>query len=413
MQPTRRVVITGVGLRTALGDTPNDLFDALLEKQTAVRPRPQWATFEDFHTLVAAPVDGFDPQQIPRKYRRSMGRVAQFAVAASVDAVRAAGLEGETSENQRIGVVIGSTLGSSAAEEAFWRHIHDNHSARGLKATHFFQVMPHTCATNVAMTLRIRGEALATNAACASATQALGVALDRIRHGRADVVLAGGADELHESAAMTFDLMGGASRGFNDRPDQTPRPFDRDRDGVVVGEGAGILVLEERQHALARDAPILAEVLGYGGTSDAMNMASPAAEGMEAVVRLALEDAGCAPEAIDYVNAHATGTTVGDAAEAEALFRVFGGGVPVSSAKGNLGHTMGACGGIEAIACIEAMLRSAIPPTRNLVLPDVAGIALPTEPLAKSLARVLSTNFAFGGINTAVVLAHPDLARES
>ncbi|MBW1879775.1 MAG: beta-ketoacyl-[acyl-carrier-protein] synthase family protein, partial [Deltaproteobacteria bacterium] len=225
-QTTRRVVVTGFGLRTALGDTPAGLFEALLEKRTAVRAQPAWATFDDFFALVAAPVEGFDAREIPRKFRRSMGRVAQLAVAASVDAVREAHLDGVIAQSDRFGVAIGSTLGSSAAEAAFWRHINEKNTARGLKATHFFQVMPHTCASNVAMYLQIRGEALATNAACASATRAIGTGLDRIRFGSADVVLAGGADELHESAAMTFDLIGGASRGFNDRPEQTPRPFD-------------------------------------------------------------------------------------------------------------------------------------------------------------------------------------------
>jgi 3-oxoacyl-[acyl-carrier-protein] synthase II len=203
---------------------------------------------------------------------------------------------------------------------------------------------------------------------------------------------------------MTFDSMQGASRGFNDRPSDAPRPFDSGRDGIVVGEGGGILVLEREDMALERGAEPLARVLGYAGTSDAVNMASPAPDGMEKAIRLALEDAGVRPDEVDYVNAHATGTPVGDAAEAEALHRVFGDRTPVSSAKGHLGHLLGACGAIEAAICIEAMRRGVVPPTRNLESPDVAPLWLPTEPVERPVRCVLNTNFAFGGVNTALVL---------
>ncbi|MCB9759978.1 MAG: beta-ketoacyl-[acyl-carrier-protein] synthase family protein [Alphaproteobacteria bacterium] len=400
----RSVVVTGMGLRSPLGDSPEQLFDALMEDRSGVRAFPEWGEVDELLCLVGAPVPQFDVRELPRKYRRSMGRVAMFAVTSAVDAVRMAGLSQELLSSGRVGVVTGSTVGSNKADEDFWRSYVVDNTARGLKSTLFFQVMAHTCATNIAMYLGVTGEALSTNAACASSTQALGTALDRIRSGRADVILAGGADELHVAATMTFDAMGGGSRGFNDRPHETPRPFDAARDGIVVGEGGGILVLEERGHAEARGATILAEVLGYGGTSDAMNMASPAPEGMKAAVMLALADAGLSPEDIDYVNAHATGTPVGDAAEADALHQVFGEDTPVSSIKGHLGHMLGACGAVEAITCIEAMRRGVVPHTRNLTEPDVVPLLLPAAPLARPLRRVISTNFAFGGVNTALVL---------
>ena len=215
-------------------------------------------------------------------------------------------------------------------------------------------------------------------------------------------------NELHVAATMTFDGMMGASRGFNDSPTETPRPFDGARDGIVVSEGGAILVLEEREHALARGATVLAEVLGYGGSSDAVNMAAPAPGGMATAIRLSLADAGVEPDDIDYVCAHATGTPIGDAAEAEALYRVFSDRTPVSSLKGHLGHMLGACGGVEAIASILAMQRGMVPQTRNLSDPDVAPIQLPTEPLERSVRRVLSTNFAFGGVNTALVLGRSE-----
>jgi len=400
----KRVVITGMGLRTPLGSSADAVFDRLLAGESAIRAFPEWSDIDELQSRVAATVTDFDPKELPRKHRRTMGRVAMYAVAAASDAVAQAGLTEELLKGGRAGVVAGSTTGSNAADEAFWRHFINVRSCRGIKGTLFFQVMAHTVATNLAMFFGITGETVSTNAACASSTQAMGHALDRIRSGRADVVLAGGADELHVAATMTFDGMMGASRGFNDSPSETPRPFDSRRDGIVVSEGGAVLVLEEREHALARGATVLAEVLGYAGTSDAVNMAAPAPEGMGVAIRLALKDAGVAPEDIDYVCAHATGTPIGDAAEAEALHGVFGEAVPVSSLKGHLGHMLGACGAVEAIASITAMQRGVVPPTRNLETPDVAPIQLPTEPLERPVRRVLSTNFAFGGVNTALVL---------
>ncbi len=404
----RRVVITGMGLRSPLGSTPEQLFEGLIQGRTGVRSLPDWARVEELQCLVGAPVSDFDDKQLPRKYRRTMGRVAMYAVASARDAVAQAGLSADELREGNVGVVAGSTTGSNHADEAFWRHFIETSSVRGIKSTLFFQVMSHTVATNLAMFFGVTGEATSTNAACASSTQAIGLGLDRIRAGRADVIIAGGADELHVAASMTFDAMGGASRGFNDSPSLTPRPFDRGRDGIVVAEGAGILVLEEREHARARGATILAEVLGYGGTSDAVNMASPAPEGMKAAIRLSLRDAGIPSEEIGWACAHATGTPIGDAAEAEALYGIFGDRVPVSSLKGHLGHMLGGCGVVEAIAGVLAMQKGVLPPTRNLVDPDVAPLLLPTQPLARPTSRILSTNFAFGGVNTALVLGAPE-----
>ena len=403
----RRVVITGMGVRSALGHHPEALFEAVLAGRSAVRAMPEWADIEDLGSLVAAPVPDFDGREIPRKHRRSMGRVATLAVAASFDATLQAGLDEALLRGGRVGVSFGSTTGSTEAEEEFWRHFIAHRRSSGLKATQFFKVMAHTAATHVALALGIAGEAVATNAACASGTQALGHALDRIRAGRLDVIVAGGAEELHPVTCMTFDGMGGASRAFNQSPTRTPRPFDRDRDGIVVGEGSGALVVEDLDHARARGATPLAEILGFGATSDAVNMASPSPEGMIASIRLALADAGIEPRQIDYVNAHATGTPVGDEAEAVALAEVLGDGVPVSSTKGHLGHTLGACGAVEAILCIRAMAAGVVPPTLNLEHPGVIGIWLPTNPVARPLRICLSTNFAFGGVNTALVLGLP------
>jgi len=401
---SRRVVITGAGLRSALGSSPATLFDALLADRSAVRRVAAWDDIPDLECHIGGPLLDYNARELPRKNRRTMGRVAMLAVSSARDAAASAGLDASLLASPRVGVVMGSTTGSPASEEDFWGHYVGSHSARGLKATTFFQIMSHTAATNVAMTLGVTGPTWATNAACASSSQALGLAFDLIRWGRVDVALAGGAEELHAATVITFDAMGGASRGHDDAPTVTPRPFDAGRDGIVCAEGGAVLVLEERDHALARGATIHAEVLGFGATSDAVNMAAPAPEGMVAAVEAALDDAKLDRRDVHYVNAHATGTPLGDAAEAEALHRVFGGSVPVSSIKGHTGHTLGACGATEAVVTVEAMRRGVVPHTRNLVRPDVAPLLLPRQPLERPLDVAMSTSFAFGGVNCALIL---------
>jgi len=403
----QRVVITGLGLRTPLGHSIDDLFDALLDGRSAVQAFPEWRDVAEMASYIGAPIADFNGREIPRKMRRTMGRLAQFAGASATDAVAQAGLDEHTLGSGRVGVAVGSTLGSSGALEEFWRaYLMDGHT-RGLKGGLFFQVMSHSAATNVALLLGVTGEALACNAACASATQAIVLATERIRAGRADAMIAGGADELHPAATLTFDGVGGASTGFNDAPERSPRPFDGARDGVVVAEGSGIVVLESLAHARARGATVLAEVLGGATSCDARHMASPSPDGMAACMTLGLQDAGLTPDQIDYVNAHATGTRVGDASEAEALHRLFGDRVPVSSIKGHLGHMQGACGAVEVAVCLEAMKRGVIPHTIHLTDPDVPALDLPTEPREQRVDRVLTSNFAFGGVNTCLVLGSP------
>lgn len=408
----RRVVITGMGIRTPLGGDPSALLTAMVEGRTGIVPQPQWAEVAELFARLGAPVSGFDEQVIPRKYRRTMGLVAQYAVASALDAVKMAGLTPDQVGNDRTAVVAGSTVGSAAAEQVFWEHLLIHHTARGVRSTLFFHGMSHTCAANVALMLGIRGEVLSTNSACASSAQAIGVAADRIRAGRADMALAGGAEELHVASAVVFQTLAAVSTELD--PERAPRPFDRTRDGIVVGEGGGMVLLEERERALARGAPILGEVVGFGTTCDAENMANPDPQGMIAAIRACMRDATTYngwQGAIDYVNAHATGTAAGDAAEAQAILDTVGDGVPVSSSKGHLGHLLGGCGVVEAIICLEAMRAGVAPPTRNLVDPDVAPVRLLTEALRAPLRTCLSTSFAFGGVNAVLLLGDEATAR--
>lgn len=404
----RRVVITGVGLHTPLGDDLDTFFDGLLSDRTGSVYMPTWAELDELATLIGAPVPGFDGQSIPRKVRRTMGRVGMLSASAAELALNDAGLTGDDLSELRSGVIVGSTGGSSATEYDFFQHLVEQRSARGLKSTLFFQAMSHTCAANVALHLGIRGELFATNSACASSNQAIGLAAQRIRDGYLDAAVVGGAEELTITGAVIFASLGAATTTYNDRPDATARPFDAARDGIVVGEGAGIFVLEEREQALARGARIYAEVLGAATVCDAHHMAAPHADGMRTTIERCLRDARLEPSAVEYVNAHATGTRSGDASEADAIHATLGDAVPVSSIKGHTGHTLGACGAIETAACIGALQRGVLPGTRNCPNPDVAPVNILQGPLERRVRCVMNTNFAFGGVNAALLLGAGD-----
>jgi 3-oxoacyl-[acyl-carrier-protein] synthase II len=280
-------------------------------------------------------------------------------------------------------------------------------SFEGVQSSAYFKFMSHTTAANLAIAFGVRGRVLPTCSACTSGSQGIGQAYEAIRHGQQDVMLCGGAEELHEIHAATFDLMYATSTRYNDRPELSPRPYDVARDGMVVGEGAATLVLESHEHAVARGAPLLAEVVGYGTSCDGLHAAAPSVEGMAGALSLALEDARVSPDRIDWVNGHGTATELGDIAETIATSRVLGEAVPLSSLKGLTGHTLGACGAIESVACILALAEGFIPGTRNLdeVDPRCGVLDYVREPRPAKLETVMNNNFAFGGINTSLVFA--------
>ncbi len=403
----RRVVVTGMGMVTPLGNDPAQVFQEVLDGRSGVVRMHAFDAVGDLGTRIGAPVRAFEPERIPRKHRRSMSRMAQYAANAAADALKGAAFPMDTLASGRVAVCAGSTTGSPDAMEEFWREYIGSNSIRAIPSTSFLRVMSHTVASHLALAFGITGSVVSPSCACAASNQAVGLGADLIRLGRADVVLAGGADELSVLSAATFDVVRAGCRGHEDAPHTRPAPFDRTRDGVVCGEGAAIVVLEELEGARARGAPILAEILGYGESCDATHMSSPEADGMVSAIERALADAKLTPADIDYVCAHATGTTVGDAAEAEATHRIFGGDVPVSSLKGHLGHMLAACGCAELILCIEAMRRGIVPPTLNLSDADVAPLHLPRVPLERDIRRVVSNNFAFGGINASLVVGRP------
>jgi 3-oxoacyl-[acyl-carrier-protein] synthase II len=402
----RRVVVTGMGAVTSLGSDWPSVREALRAGRTAVRAMPEWDTHEELQTRLGAPIAGFaPPAHYPRKMVRSMGRVALLGVRATELALADAGLtEDPVLRGGRTGVAYGSSSGSLAPVIALGSALQGG-SAAGVSATGYIQFMSHTAAVNIGLFFGLQGRVIPTSSACTSGSQGIGYAYEAIKHGYQDVMVAGGSDELTFFSAAVFDTLFATSLR-NGEPSATPRPFDRDRDGLVLGEGGCTLVLEERERALARGARIHAEVLGFGTNSDGAHITQPQASTMTETMALALADAGLAPDAVDWVNAHGTATEHGDIAETAATRSCFGRAVPITSFKSYLGHTLGACGAIEAWLGIEMTREGWIAPTVNLdtVDPRCGDLAyIQGEGRRPQGPVFMNNNFAFGGINTSLL----------
>jgi 3-oxoacyl-[acyl-carrier-protein] synthase II len=403
----RRVVITGMGLATPIGNDMRAVSSALRSDRHGIRIKPEWGEIRDFDTRLAAEVVGLDLTSYPRKKSRTMGRVSLLATYATQQAVTDAGLDEETLASGKVGLAYGSTHGSSSELEGWCRTLFKNGGMTGLASTTYLKFMSHTCAANLALFYGIRGRVVTTCSACASASQAIGYGSEMVRAGLSEVMVCGGAEEMHFTHAGVFGIMFATSRAYNDRPAESPRPFDANRDGLVIGEGAGTLVLESYERARARGAHIHAEILGYGTNCDGTHVTSPSVGGMADAMRLALRDAGLSPDRIEYVNAHATATEIGDIAESLAMLEVLGSKVPVSSTKGFTAHTLGACGAIEAAFCVAMMNEGWLAPNRTLFQVDPRCAPLDyvgRSPRDVRTSIVMTNNFAFGGINTSLIL---------
>jgi 3-oxoacyl-[acyl-carrier-protein] synthase II len=402
----RRVVVTGMGGVTALGNDWPTIRGHFAAGRTGVQRMEDWDRFTGVNTRLAAPVLGFSVEdRYPRKSLRTMGRVAQLGVYAAERALDDAGLIGDpVVTGGRLGVAFGSSFGSPDAVLGFFE-LRTAGASKHMTATNYVRMMSHTALVNIGLFFGITGRLIPTASACTSGSQAIGFAYEAIRLNRADVMVAGGAEELDITEAGVFDTLFATSTR-NDRPQTTPRPYDRDRDGLVIGEGAAALVLEEADYARARGTRVLAELVGFATNSDGNHMTQPQARTMQAVLCLALDDAGLAPEAIGFVNGHGTATEWGDIAESEATGAALGPRVPIHSLKGHFGHSLGACGAIEAWLGIEMMREGLFWPTANLENVDprcaeldyVMGAARALE-----VDYLMSNNFAFGGINTSLV----------
>ncbi len=399
-----RVVITGTGAVTPLGGDVRSLADGMESGKSAVRFMEEWSRYCGMNSHVAAPAELKDEKKIPRRKRRSMGRMSFFAAQAAEQALADAGIK-PADLSVRMGCIIGSTTGSAGSISRAFEIMLFEKDLSLLPSSMFFQCMSHTAAINVAQYLGMTGRVMSTSAACASSLQAVGTGYELIQSGRQDVLLCGGAEELHPSVTGSFDVVFAASSKYNQTPGRTPRPFDNDRDGLVCGEGSGILVLEEYEHALQRGARIYAEITGYSTCGSGSHISQSEETSIIQCINETLNDAQAAPDEIDYINAHATGTLQGDRAEAGALREIFGGSVPVSSLKGYIGHTLGASGAIELIASLIMMEKGIIYPTLNLdeAAPDCRGIGHVMSPLRKEINTILKNCFAFGGVNAALV----------
>ncbi|MDP2432164.1 MAG: beta-ketoacyl-ACP synthase [Pseudomonadota bacterium] len=401
----RRVVVTGMAGITSLGDTWPEIEANLRAGRTGIRQMPDWERFGDLNTRLGGPVEHFTtPAHYPRRMVRSMGRVALLSVRATEMALTDAGLiEDLTIRDGKMGIAYGSSAGSMEPLRAFGQML-ETGSMLGVTSTSYIQMMSHTSAVNIGLFFGLKGRIIPTSSACTSGSQAIGYAYEAIRFGRQDLMVAGGAEELSALDAAVFDTLFATSTQ-NDTPERTPRPFDTTRDGLVVGEGAATLILEEREHALARSATIYAEIVGFACNSDGAHITQPEAATMATAMRLALSDAGLKAAAIGYVNAHGTATDRGDIAETQATAEVLG-RVPIASLKGHFGHTLGACGAIEAWLAIEMMRNGWFAPTANLenVDPNCGELDYLTG-IGREMRveYLMSNNFAFGGINTSLI----------
>lgn len=403
-----RVVVTGAGTVSALGDDWQTVRNRLQSGVGAIRYMPEWERYTSLGTRLAAPVDDFTlPDTFTRKRRRSMGRVAELAVVATERALDDAGLANDPLlSSGEVGIAYGSATGSSTAAMEFFALL-ERGTAERMDTTTYLRMMSHTAAVNIGIRFGITGRVMTTSSACTAGSQGLGYAFEAIRDGRQTIMIAGGAEELCPTQAATFDIMMAASRR-NDEPALSSRPFDADRDGLVLGEGSCTLILESMEHALARGASILGEIVGFATNSDGAHVVRPRVETVQRVMQEALKVAGLSAHDIDAVNVHATATQHGDIVEGTATGAVFGSQTPVMSLKGHTGHTLGACGAFEAW-CSLGMLRDGwLAPTLNLSSPDPACGDLDHVTGSgrdKQVQFIISNNFAFGGINTSLVLA--------
>ena len=401
----RRVVITGGSSISALGMDMDTIMGNLRGLKNKIVRMDEWDKYTKMNTRLACPVSDFVCPDFPRKKTRGMGRVALLAVTSADAAMKLAGLSDDAElRSGRCGVAFGSSTGSVDALLDFYSMLTTNEVA-GITATTYIKSMPQTCAVNIGVFFGLTGRLISTNTACTAGSLSIGYAYEAIKYGMQDVMVAGGAEELNPTESAVFDTLFATSTK-NDTPELTPAPYDKNRDGLVIGEGAGSVILEEYEHAKARGAKMYAELVGFGTNTDGDHITQPKKETMQLALESAIRDAGISPEAIGYVNGHGTATKQGDMAESWATFNALKRAAPISSLKSYIGHTLGACGAIEAWTSINMMQQKWVCPNLNLktIDPDCA----PLDYIMGSGREIdsesfMSNNFAFGGINTSLI----------
>ena len=402
----RRVVVTGMGLVSALGCNLQTTWKRLHVYENAVEKSADLEQYAGLHSHLVSPVQDFVlPKHYSRKILRTMGPVSVMAVYSAEQALTAAGLvSSDEITKGRVGVAYGSSFGSVEPVCDFFSML-TTKEVKNITSSTYVKIMPHTTAVNLSLYFKTTGRLIPTGTACTSGSLAIGYGFETIKNGLQDVMIVGGGEELSPTQVAVFDTLY-ATSVKNDTPKRTPAPFDQARDGLVIGEGAGTLILEEYEHAKKRNAPIFAEIIGFGTNTDGTHITQPNAQTMAICMQEALKSANLRPTDIAYINAHGTATLHGDIAETTATASVFGNTVPVSSLKSYVGHTLGACGALEAIWTIQMMNNGWIAPTLNLKTPDNQCGNLDyvmDEGRHIDIPYAMSNNFAFGGINTSLI----------
>jgi len=400
----RRVVVTGMGAVSPLGNDVETSFARLKVFENCVQVLPELAEYKNLNAHIGCRTAFMLPAEWTRKTTRTMGDVAMYALAATEQAVAQAGLEEADLQSGRTGVAYGSCSGSIAPMLDFYSMLKTKEVV-GVTSGTYIKLMPQTTACNLSVHFRTHGRLVPTGTACTSGSLAIGNAAELIRWGVQDVMIAGGAEEFSPTQVAVFDTLYATSLR-NDEPRATPAPYDADRDGLVIGDGAATFVLEEYEHARARGATILAEVMGFAETTDGTHVTNPNAETMASALTGALRDAGLDAAAVGYVSGHGTATKAGDVAETAATRAAFGRAVPISSIKSYTGHTLGACGALEAAMVVKSLQTGWYPPTLNLrhVDPACAELDYVTgDGRTLDIEYAMSNNFAFGGVNTSLV----------
>jgi len=405
----RRVVITSCSAITPIGYGKQAITDSLLHGKSGVKPlRDDGLLTDRIHSRVFGTVDYPIAYDFTRSQRKTMGPVAYYACQVAKDVLSASGLSSEFISSGRLGVAFGSTHGSPTVQRdiyrTFFQKMEEGFSSIG--AVDYLRSMVHTTAVNITRMFGITGRVIASSTACTTSSQAIGFGYEMIKFGMQDAMICGGADEYDTTTVAVFDNLLACSVAYNDRPELTPRPFDRKRDGLVVGEGGGAVLLEEYEAAKKRGAPILAEVIGFSCNNNGGDLILPNLDGITATLRLALADAGISADEVDSISAHATATKMGDIIESQAIEAVYGDKPYVTGLKSYTGHTMGTCGVIELIMNLYMMEAGFIAPTLNLeeVDPRCGNLRHTPEVLEMKIGIAAVQNFAFGGVNTCLLV---------
>ena len=405
----RRVVITACSSITPIGRTKAEILDSLVNGISGVKPLREDGLLSPYiHSKVFGTVDYPVEYDFKRQYRKTMGPVAYYACQVAKEVLESAGLDQSFVTSGRMGVAFGSTHGSPTVQRDIYRTFFGASKTgySSIGAVDYLKSMVHTTAVNITKMFGITGRVISSSTACTTSSQSIGYGYEAVKFGMQDAMLCGGADEYDTTTVAVFDNLLACSTAFNDTPHLTPRPFDVKRDGLVVGEGAGAVLLEEYEFARKRGAPILAEVMGFACNNNGGDLILPNLGGIRETIRIALKEAKINADEVDFISAHATGTKMGDVIESQAIYDVYGSVPGVVGLKSYMGHTMGSCGAIETIIAIYCMQEGLIAPTLNLdEIDERCAMINHIVKLREYPVRIATIqNFAFGGVNTSLII---------